>query len=331
MVLMNIQGLFVEINSRSEEIKGRLRCDFEYFIVNEYTYGDLLKISAEYTDQFPQNLIPKNLKPLFQRHNSITYEENGVRYNDYYGNVFSIFEAKKNQARIYGRDLDKLYEVIYLFILSRTGKFGDLHGTHRIHAFGIVKDFAGLVCMQPMRGGKSTLFTELMLHHEVEVLSDDTPLINTKGELLPFPLRVSLDKIPPEIQTNETNCYLMKREFFKEKFSISLKAFKRPVAQRTRYFHFVEAHRSTYDFPYVKKMSPLKLFRSLFKHMVIGVGLPIIFEYFWETGSSDFFKKTIIFLRRLTLAMRMALSHKGYDVYLTSDSKKNAEALLKLL
>lgn len=330
MILLNIQGLFIEVNSE-ESILSRIRCDFEYFIAEKYTQGPLLKVKAEFTPQIPLNIIPKNLKPLFQRHNSITYEENGKRYNDYYGSVLSVFEAKKNEAIIYGKDLDKLYEVLYLFILSRSGKHGDLTGTHRIHAFAIVKDFAGIICMQPMRGGKSTLFTELLLNHNVEIVSDDTPLINTNGDLLPFPLRVSLDSIPERLNPNENDFYLMKREFYKAKYSISLKAFKKPIAKKCNYFIFTEAHRSTYDFPYVKKMSPLKLFKSLFKHMVFGVGLPIIFEYFWESGSEDFIRKTIIFLRRFSLAFRLSLSHKGYDIYLTNDSKKNAEVLLNLI
>jgi hypothetical protein len=330
MILLNIQGLFVEINSE-ESLLSRIRCDFEYFIAEKYTQGPLLKVSAEFTSKIPLNIIPKNLKPLFQRHNSITYEENGKRYNDYYGSVLSVFEAKKSEAVIYGSDIDKLYEVLYLFILSRSGKHGDLTGTHRIHAFAVVKNYAGIICMQPMRGGKSTLFTELLLNQNVEIVSDDTPIINTSGDLIPFPLRVSLDAIPPQLNLNENEYYLMKREFYKAKYSISLKAFKKPIAQKCNYFIFTEAHRSTYDFPYVKRMSPLRLFKSLFKHMVVGVGLPIIFEYFWESGKEDFLRKTIIFFKRLTLALRLSFSHKGYDVYLTADSKKNAEVILNLI
>lgn len=331
MIFLTIQGLSIEVSSNSDELLRRLSCDFEHFLSDKKSYSPRLKIQADLVEKIPLNIIPKNLKPLFQRHNSITYEENGIRYNDYYGSVVSLFEAKTNTAQLSGTDFDKLYEVTYLLILSRSGKHGDLTGTHKVHAFAIVKNFTGLVCMQPMRGGKSTLFTELLLNHEVEVISDDTPLISTRGELLPFPLRVSLDKIPEGIQISTSDFYLMKREFFKDKYSISMRAFHRPIAQKTNYFHFVEAHRSTYDSPYIKKMSSLKLFKSLFKHMVIGVGLPIIFEYFWESGREDFFRKTVIFLRRFILALRLSLSHRGYDLYLTSDPQKNAEALLKLL
>lgn len=332
MILLNIQGLFIQFDSKEENLLSRIRCDFEYFIIDKYSYGSLLKITAEHTPEIPLQLIPKNLKPLFQRHNSITYEENGKRYNDYYGSVLSIFESKKNAAMVYGKDLDKLYEVVYLFILSIAGKYGDLNGLHRIHAFSVVKNFSGLICMQPMRGGKSTLFSELLLNHKnIEIVSDDTPLLNTKGELLPFPLRISLDKIPEQLNLNSNEYYLMKREFYKEKYSISLKAFQKPIAKKCDYFIFIEAHRSTYEFPYAVKMSPLRLFKRLFHHMVIGIGIPIIFEYFWETGSEDFIRKTIIFLRRFYVALKLAISHKGYDVYLTNDTKLNAEFILKMI
>ena len=328
---MKIQGLFIEINSKEEFLLSRLRTDFEFFIIEKYSHGPLLKIETELVDNIPKDIIPKNLKPIFQRNNSITYEENGVRYNDYYGSVVSIFEAKKNSALILGKECEKLYEILYLFILSRSGKFGDLKGSHRIHAFAFVKNFTGLICMQPTRGGKSTLLTELLLNQNIEIISDDTPLLNTKGELLPFPLRVSLESIPSELLLQQGDSYLLKREFYKAKHSISMKAFNRPIAQKCNYYHFVEAHRSTYAYPYVKRMSSMRLFKSLFKHMVIGVGLPIIFEYFWESGSQDFIRKSVIFLRRLTLALRLSITHKGFELYLTTDTKKNAEALLELI
>jgi hypothetical protein len=65
--------------------------------------------------------------------------------------------------------------------------------------------------------------------------------------------------------------------------------------------------------------------------MVIGFGLPIIFEYFWESGWKDFFVKTEIFLKRFILALKLTLTKDGYDFYLCSDSKKNAEVILKLM
>lgn len=332
MILINIQGFIIQIFSNNETILSRLGMDFEYFLPKEHETlpQPHLSIQADIVPALSTDLIPKNLKPLFQRQNSITYEQNGVRYNDYYGAVISQFRALTGKALVVGLELEKLYEVTYLLILSRSGKFADLKGMHKIHAFSVVKNGKGIVCMQPMRGGKSTLFTQLLLNYDVEIGSDDTPLINQNGMLYPFPLRVSLDVIPPQLSLTEQDYYLMKREFYKSKYSLSLKKFGKKISSEISDYVFVEAHRSTFDAPQIIKMSRLRLFKRLFHHMVIGFGLPIIFEYFWESGSKDFLIKTIIFMKRFVLALKLALTKEGYDFYLCSDSEKNAELILTL-
>jgi hypothetical protein len=323
MILLNIQGYKLKLSSNDDNILSRIKMDFEYFLEEE-TRDDFkniqLIIQADVVAAISKTIIPKNLKPLFQRQNSITYEQNGVRYNDYYGAVTSIFNAAKGEAQVIGTDLEKLYEVTYLLILSRSGKYMDLIGMHKIHAFSVVQNGKGIVCMQPMRGGKSTLFTKILLNYDVEIGSDDTPLINQNGTLLPFPLRVSLDTIPESLALTDKDFYLMKREFFKAKFSLSLRKFDKKISKECNEFVFVEAHRSTFDDPQIVKMSQVRLFQRLFHHMVIGFGLPIIFEYFWESGRKDFLLKTKIFMKRFILALKLTFTKDGYDFYLCSDS-----------
>ena len=123
----------------------------------------------------------------------------------------------------------------------------------------------------------------------------------------------------------------MKREFYKDKFSLSLKKFRKNISKECDIYIFVEAQRSTFDTPQVVKMSKVRLFKRLFHHLVIGFGLPIIFEYFWESGRKDFFVKTKIFYMRFFLALKLALTKEGYDLYLCRDSDKNAEEILKLI
>ncbi|MDD4975251.1 MAG: hypothetical protein PHY93_12910 [Bacteriovorax sp.] len=333
MILLNILGFRLKLSSNDDNILSRIKMDFEYFLDDSIkNFNNIqLTVQAEVVPVISPTIIPKNLKPLFQRQNSITYEQNGIRYNDYYGAVTSVFNATKGEALVIGIDLEKLYEVTYLLILSRSGKFLDLAGMHKIHAFSVVQNGKGIVCMQPMRGGKSTLFTKILLNYDVEIGSDDTPLINQDGVLLPFPLRVSLDTIPENLSLTEKDFYLMKREFFKAKFSLSLRKFEKKISTECSQFVFVEAHRSTFDDPQIVKMSRLRLFQRLFHHMVIGFGLPIIFEYFWESGRKDFFIKTKIFMKRFTLALKLTFTKDGYDFYLCNDSQKNAEAILKLI
>jgi len=330
MIFLNIYNYKIFIESSHPQIDHRLNLEFDYFL-SPIEDNFQLKIKYNLQDTLASDLIPKNLKPTFQRSNSITYDSNGIRWNNYYGKVISKFIAMESYCEFYGTDLDKLYEVIYLFILSRSGKFLDLNGLHKIHAFAFSKGNKAIVCMQPMRGGKSTLLTEILKEKDVSVISDDTPLFNLSGEILPFPLRMSLENLPRHLNLNQSDYFVLKREFFKSKYSIAIKSFNRPICPKANNYILIEAKRSTYENPILIRNSFLKKWQSLMVHLVIGFGLPIIFEYFWEAGITDFFRKSKIFLSRLYLATKLSLSKESYTLYLSEDSTKNAALILDLM
>ncbi|MCR9205214.1 MAG: hypothetical protein NXH75_11585, partial [Halobacteriovoraceae bacterium] len=71
--------------------------------------------------------------------------------------------------------------------------------------------------------------------------------------------------------------------------------------------------------------------RHLIKEGVIGFGLPMLFEYFWEPGWKDFFRKTAIFFSRLGAVIRLWLKAKKYKVVLTNNPDVNVELLSKEL
>lgn len=331
MINLNIYGYKILIDSSHPEIDARLKLEFDYFIQKQTTDFDL-KITFEInTELSTHKYIPVNLKPTFQRSNSITYDFQNIRWNDYYGVVLSRFELLNRYAHFIGKDINKLYEVIFLFILSRSGKYLDFTGKHKIHAFSFSKNGKAVICMQPMRGGKSTLLCEILQKREVSIISDDTPLITTDGKLLPFPLRMSLEKLPTNLNLNEKDYFMLKREFYKPKYSISLKVFNRPISKLEDNFILIEAKRSSYEHPVVTRNNSFTTFCYLFKHMIIGIGLPIIFEYFWEKGISDFLIKIKIFLSRLFLAIKIAFTKECYTVYLSNNVQENAETICSLL
>jgi len=331
MIYLNIYDFKILIKSSHPAIDARIKLEFDFFIKDHFSVQDLT-ITFEFKSNFSvSEILPINLTPTFQRNNSITYDTQDVRWNDYYGFVLSHFELKKKQAHFIGKDLDKLYEVIFLFILSRSGKKLDLDGKHKIHAFSFAKNNKALVCMQPMRGGKSTLLSEILQKWDVSIISDDTPIVNHNGELIPFPLRMSLENLPTDLDLDVKDYFLLKREFYKPKFSMSLKVFNRKIASQISDFILIEAKRSTFTSPQVIKNGPFTTFKYLFKHMVIGIGLPIIFEYFWENGFYDFIIKCKIFLSRLTLAIKLSFSRESYTIYLCDDVQKNAQEIVNLL
>ncbi len=63
---------------------------------------------------------------------------------------------------------------------------------HRVHALALAVDRRAMLVLLPMGGGKSTLGAELLRHPDVQLLSDDSPLVDRAGRVHAFPLRLGL-------------------------------------------------------------------------------------------------------------------------------------------
>jgi hypothetical protein len=188
--------------------------------------------------------------------------------------------------------------------------------------------------MQSSRGGKSTLLNQLLRQYQHEYFfgSDDSPLIDSNtGEVLAFPIHVNLGHLPNDLELTNSDYYLQQREFYSAKYSIRVKSYKREIAKPTLKYTFCIIRRSSFEIPQLSRISKLQFFLELLKHLVIGFGLPIIFEYFWESSYKDFFLKTKIFLSRLRLAISLTMNHKAYNLYLTENIDENAKCISQLL
>jgi hypothetical protein len=76
----------------------------------------------------------------------------------------------------------------YYLIIVISGEQLDAQGLHRFHAVGIsYRGLAFLVSMPP-NGGKSTLAMSLLDDPEFLLISEDTPLIDLRGRIHPFPI-----------------------------------------------------------------------------------------------------------------------------------------------
>jgi hypothetical protein len=71
--------------------------------------------------------------------------------------------------------------------------------------------------------------------------------------------------------------------------------------------------------------------KGAFKHGVIGIGLPMVIEYFWENGFSDFVIKIRIFILRLLAFSGLLLRAKKMKLYLGKNPKDAAELIKKFV
>ena len=329
---LNIVGLSVVFKTEIYELFDRIAKDFSFFKRHSNNQTKKNIAITAYLER-PNYTILKYKKKWRTSKNSITYDDGDIRYNDYHGKLLSIYNYSKEEGFLWSQDIQKLHEITYLLILSRTGKILDLQGFHKVHAMGIIYRGNCLIGMMNSGVGKSTLLKELLYDKEVEFLSDDTPLVDREGVFHPFPLRLGFNEYPKglAIKNPEKNIYRLQREFYGQKTLVCIDGLSNPMAHHYRRLIIFEGRQIKGDRTIIRKQYRFLFFCSLLKHMVIGVGLPIIFEYFWRSGLYDFYTKTQIALKRLKTAWILVIQHDSYTIGLGENNKGNAERVKKFI
>jgi hypothetical protein len=333
-VFFNFYNIKAQITSESDQILTLLKKDFSQFICEENVSSVNLSIRIT-SSKPPLEIVPQIISSM-QTQNSICYDCDGLRYCDYYGEALVVLDTKKNAAQIYSENIERLHEITYLLILSRVGKLMDLMGLHKIHAFSVSYNDVAIVCMMPMKGGKSTLLMHFLKDRRFKLISDDIPLINTRGEVLPFPIKIGLSDIPPEFQiiNPEENLYSMERRNFGKKELLCLKGIPQlvePLEKKFKKVILIEAFRYNAKDSILKESSFLATAKGLLKHQVIGIGLPMVIEYFWENGYKDFLVKIRIFIMRVFAANSLLLRSRKLKLFLGKNPGKAYDVILEYL
>jgi len=264
--------------------------------------------------------------------NSLSYDEGPRRWNDYFGKALSCYDYEMQEGVVYSADEDLLHEIAYLMILSLTGKELDERGRHKIHACGFRYKGIDALVMLPSKGGKTTLFLELSQLPGVSLISDDTPLIDSQGLVHPFALRLGVEKIPAHLTPQKESFALFRRQSFGDKWLIGLDRLGAPLAQgagaRPRLFIGLRHNSQAASFV---RATTLQTTRALLEHMIVGVGLPMVIEYFVRHSLRDWCNLTKIAVKRASAALKLMGKGQTHLFLMGTDPKHNAHALLQHL
>ncbi len=326
-------GHKVKVESEASDLLVLLKKDFSVFVKSEEVIPDFsLQI---FLNDPPLEQIP-NIVCTMQTINSICYDIHDVRYCDYYGDLMVVLNKKTNSAKMYSKNLSKIHEVSYLLILSRIGKRMDLGGLHKLHAFSVAYKDLALVCMMPMKGGKSTLLMEFLKDSRFKIISDDIPLVDWQGHIRPFPIKIGLSDKAVELKVlnPDENYYFMDRGQYGKKKLLSLKGLPGKVVELEKSYEkvlLIEAFRYNSRTSILKDSSFLSTGKGLLKHGVIGFGLPMVIEYFWENGWRDFLTKTKIFCFRCIGFGALLFRAKRMKLFLGRNPEEAAEVIMKYI
>lgn len=286
---LEVHGLTIELAGDCAGVIDQIRRDFAWFEAEAPQAGaaDAADIGVRIERRSPDYDSFGDLRATFVTPRNVVYQDAGRTIVDYFGRAVSILDRATRRLVIQGEDENLLHEAAYHFLLSRIGEHVERHGLPRLHALGLAGPSGAVAVMLPSGGGKSTLALRALEDDDVRLLSEDSPLLDVRGRLHPFPLRIGLnpgeaDELPPE------RVRRLERMEFHPKLLLDVEHFAdrvEPVAQPLR--HLLIGRRSLGRHPRLEPVPRRTAVPTLFREAVVGVGLYQGMEFVLQQGFRD--------------------------------------------
>jgi hypothetical protein len=316
-------GLKIEVSSTSAEVVEEVRRDFAYFSVP--SAQGRVRVEVHVSPPPYAELPP--LAASFITARNVCFRSKTLTYIDYFGGGLAVFDRRENSCTVYGTDQDRLHEIIYLFILSTVGQYLDSRRLHRVHALGVSYRNRGILLLLPSGGGKSTMALELIRRPGVLLLGEDTPLIDRRGHILPFPLRLG---VRPEEKTGIPPQYLrtVSRMEFDPKTLIDIAYIKDRIGTEAEPGFVLVGERNLGDASEIVPLARHRAFKALLKYVIVGLGVYQGLEFVLERGISDVAGKGGIAASRLYNSLILLTRAPAYRFVLGRNIQKNCETFI---
>jgi hypothetical protein len=328
---LSIHGATVTVESDDTGLSKRVADDFPAFAAEPPARGrEHLTIRASRTRP-DYDALPPLLATVYTPRN-VCYSDGRLTYLDYFGKALALWDRELRSFDVACEDLDLLHEIVYLTILSRVSETLEREGLHRVHAFGLEAGGEAALFLMPSGGGKTTLTLGfLKLGPPYRLVSEDSPLVDRKGRVHPFPLRIGVlgtetPPFPPEHVT------FIRRMEFEPKHLVALAAFGDCLARgaSTPRFLFVGRRRLGKGCA-IRPAGKRTGWKALLEGMVVGVGLYQGVEFLLRTSLLDLFRLSGIGLSRARAALALLRRCEVHVVELGRDGAVNVEAVRAFL
>ncbi len=242
-----------------------------------------------------------------------------------YAESLIAYDAFANQGSVISLDSERLYHYTYYLIIALTGKHLDEWGFHRFHSLGVsVAGQAALFAM-PISGGKTTLGLALMQHPDVTLFSEDTPLLDRRGSVHPFAVRLSLREGHraqiPERWTRVKNDPIFGKKILVDLDYYGLDRVQHTPGVRPLVFWSIKAGHQK---PSVQPLHPLRSLAALLYFIVIGKDCPQRAEVVLRFSPAGIRMLAKLFCLRLLAACSLWRNSRSYRFFMTPDIALNA-------
>ncbi len=320
----------VQVESGDGKIIEELRRDFSFFSKNgkkEDHHVDLV-IHAHLSAPSYDNLPPMQASYISPKKSC--YYSNGLKYVDYAGKALVIYSKKKSTCDIYTDNFQLLHDICYMVILALASEQLDKLGIHRVHALALASNNNAFLILLDRGGGKSTLAVQVLnSNHHLKLISEDSPLIDSRGSILPFPLRFALfpDDIPPSISPTYLRSFM--GEGLDPKALIDIDCFTDHIQTSALKPSIVMIGRRVVGKKAeIRASSKYQALKAFIKNSVVGVGLNQGIEFIFEKGPQEVFRKIPLAVSRLKNSWKVIHRCQIFEFLLSPDKEKNTQVLI---
>lgn len=328
---LDVHGVRARIVCNDTETLARLADDFSQFQDGVVT-SDSPAIDVVLNREAPRYDDLPPLRASVHTPRNVCFTAGDLTYIDYFGKALATYSRARERIEVWCDRPHLLHEIAYLTLLSRIGERLEHRGLHRVHALAVATGRRSALVLLPSTGGKTTLALRFLRPGTgFRLVSEDSPLVDRKGLLHPFPLRIGvLSDQAPDFPA-EFVTYVERMEFA-PKYLVSLRAFPGAIETNvTRPEWLFVGTRTLGRACRIRPASRRFGFRALMRDMVVGVGLYQGLEFLLRSSVLDLAAKASLGFGRLRAALALLGRVRVYEVELGRDPGANADALALFL
>jgi hypothetical protein len=325
---LRVHGLEVAVEGDWDDVLDAVAADFAWFAGEP---GGRAPVRVRIVRAAPDYDSLGDVTASFVTPRNIVYQSGAGTVVDYFGRAVSVLDRRSGTITITGEDVHLVHEAAYHFLLSRLGEHLDRIGLVRLHALALAGSEGAVAVMLPSGGGKSTLALRALEDERVRILAEDTPLLDRRGVVHPFPLRIGINATDAE-RLPEGSVRRLERMEFHPKLALDLEAFRDRIEPSPRPLaHVVVGLRSLGRTASLEPLPRRAAVGTLLREAVVGVGVYQGMEFVLQQGMRDVAGKAGTAVVRARCCAAGLRGARVWRLTLGRDHERNWQALLPLL
>jgi hypothetical protein len=328
---LDVYGLGIAVGGDWPEVVDQVRLDFAWFELPAAPAPPVADVEIRIEHRAPDFDALGDGVASFVTPRNVVYQDGERTIVDYFGRAVTVVDRAAGRVVVQGEDEHLVHEAAYHFLLSRIGEHLEARGLTRLHALGMSGGQGAVAVMLPSGGGKSTLALRALREEGVRLLSEDSPLIDRRGNAHPFPLRIAVN--PTDAATlPDGTVRRMDRMEFHPKLVLDLEAFSDRVESRPQPLrHLVIGRRSLGTDASLEPVSRRSAVSTLIREAIVGVGIYQGMEFVLQHGMRDVVGKVGVAANRTTCCAGVLARARVWRLTVGRDHARNWDALAPLL